>query len=120
MKTLKIIDVIIQASLVIFFVVKALRNYEDITETLIPAYFVIGGYQLTSCLLQLPYRSGRKQPPPRLLYQKTLIYVAIAGVIMIPIFLIFLMLLLFVAPVLAVLYLGLSIDETLKLMGYEK
>jgi hypothetical protein len=88
---------------------------------MIAAYFWIGGYQVASCLVQLIARFNQRGPGSlRMLYQKMLLSLVVAGIICLPFFMFFLVALLIVSPIMALFYTGLSIRETVKIIGYEK
>ena len=122
MKPLKIIDTAIQVIMLVFFLIKAFfimkasADSWDAVYACLPAYFIVGGYQFASCMIQHHYQSGRYAAGARGVYQKMLIWVVIIGIVSIPCFLLFLGLLLIVSPFMAVFYTWLSVAETIKLV----
>ena len=119
MKLLKIIDATIQVIMLVFFIIKGFANEGYISDVLFPAYFIVGGYQFTSCMVQLPYERGRHATGARGVYQKMLIWLAVLGIATIPVFIFFLYVLLFISPLLAIFYTWLSVAETIKLLRPE-
>lgn len=118
-KILKLADATIQLLFFPGFFIYACINKDPSFDFLFIAYFTVGGYQVISCLAQLPYRS---QPISfgRSFYQKALLAVVIAGIVMLPFFIFYLYALLVVSPLMAVFYTGLSISETMKIIRNEK
>ncbi|HSC37340.1 MAG TPA: hypothetical protein VLD19_05705 [Chitinophagaceae bacterium] len=120
MKILKVTDVVIQVSMLVFFPVKAILNKYEGVDMILYAYFCVGGYQFTSCLVQFIARYNQRADGSRALYQSMLLWVTVTGIITLPFYMAFLIALLLLSPLMALFYTWLSIRETIKIIGYEK
>ena len=120
MKIFKISDAFIQLALIIFFTVKVIVRRTDTADMPFLGYYVVGSYQVLSCLVHLLLRFNR-QNYARLLYEYLLagllIFCAISMLLRSGGFLWVLFL---GSPFLAIFYTSLSIRETYKLFDYEK
>jgi hypothetical protein len=119
MKILKVTDVVVQVGMLVFFPAKAILNGEGM-DTIIYAYFWVGGYQFTSCMAQYLAGYNQQANSSRALYQGILRWVVAIGIISVPLYMFFLIGLLIFSPLMALFYTGLSIRETVKIFGYEK
>ncbi len=110
MKDFKTIDFIIQVFLIISIIIKSLLNMD---QTFIYGYFIIGGLQVISMIVHQKNKWYTNQGSRRFYYHRitaaTLIIMP-AGFIM-PYFFIVWVLLLFVAPIMAIYYLAICYRE---------
>ncbi len=115
MKTIKLIDIYIQAILIVIFVVLSLIKK---TDTFLIGYFAVGIVQLISALVHILLR-WKVQNSPRYLYSYgilLLIIISCLCVIIPNILFIVAYLLLFLAPILALIYVAICMYE-IKLMN---
>ncbi len=108
MKTYKLIDFITGTVLVIFFTVAGILYNDD---RFIYGYFITGGWQLISMFIHLALRDHYIRTSGRKIYEKILFWLLITGILTIPLFILYLYLLLFISPFLAVYYQLMSYDE---------
>ena len=119
MKILKVTDVVIQVGMLVFFPAKAIFSNVNAVDS-IYAYFWVGGYQFSSCLVQFIVRYNQQTDGSRALYQQMLLWVMVTGIITLPFYMAFLIGLLLLSPLMALFYTWLSIRETVKIFGYGK
>lgn len=103
---IKKVDVITQAILILAGFIFAILMWDF--ESLITVYFIIGGLQVISVLINLKLKC--KKARSRKSYQLVLLFLPL-GLIP-PLTLGFLMILIFLAPVLAIWYLIISLRES--------
>ena len=112
MKAFKLIDLIVQTLLLVTFVVLAMLNWG--TRDLLYGYFILGAGQVISCLIHLGVRFRQKKRSARNNYQRLLLLVlVISACCLIPDFLYFLLIPLFVSPLLALFYWWITLSETI-------
>lgn len=120
MKVFKISDSFIQLALIIFFTVDAIVRRMEIPEMSFLGYYVVGSYQVLSCLVHLFLRFNR-QNYARLLYERL-----VAGLLVFCVISMllrsggFLWVLLLGSPFLAIFYTSFSIRETYRLFDDEE
>ena len=71
---------------------------------LLYAYFLVGGWQLLSCLFHAIYKGHYYEAGDRKYYLKALLWVFILGIVTIPVWLLYGFGLLFISPLLALWY----------------
>ena len=125
MKTFKYFDAYVQVILIVAAVLhglKGLGRYFDFQfADQFTGYFVVGGYQVLSCLINLFFIKSKFKTVSRKSYEKTLLVVLGLAVISVPIgaaiFVFFSLLI--VGPVMAIFYYLICFSE-LKLLNHEK
>jgi len=119
-KIFKIADAFIQLALIIFFTVNVIVRNTEMPGLLFLGYYVVGSYQVLSCLVHLFLRFSR-QSEARVIYERLLVGLLIFCVISA---LLrsggFLWVLLLGSPFLAIFYTSFSIRETYRLFDYEE
>ncbi|MEP6677582.1 MAG: hypothetical protein ABJA78_20645 [Ferruginibacter sp.] len=124
MKTYKYIDAIIQLILIIgavsFVILLVNRSFSIDRYNFIFCYFIVGGYQLFSCLANAAFIKKQYKIPARRDYHKTLLVLSICVAISFPIGagIFILGALLLISPLIAVLYCLICFKE-LKLFYHE-
>ena len=120
MKIFKITDAFIQVALIIFFTVYIIVREVEMPDKLFLAYYIVGAYQVVSCLIHLFMRLNQNESG-RWIYQRLLAGLIIFGVISTLLrSAAILWVLLLCAPFLAIFYTSFSIRETYKLFDHEK
>lgn len=107
MKTFKLIDFWGQVILISSSLLSVLWD----TEIVFYGYFVVGGWQVCSCVAHGYLENNYFQAKDRKYYTKTLLWVFIIGVISIPVWIIYGFLLLFVSPFMAIWYASICYTE---------
>jgi hypothetical protein len=110
MKTFKLIDLVLNIVLILFFTILSLVKYDI---TFIYGYFIVGGWQVISMLVHQFAGWFTRKGNARNTYFTITLIIILTGLLalMIPIFLFIYYVLLFAAPGLAVAYTLICYDE---------
>lgn len=116
MKTFKLTDIVLQVSLILFSLVATFAAPERFI--FLYGYFIVGGWQVTSCAIHLLQPEGWVAYHSRTHYNVFLKWVLLTGLfvfllalIQFPLFMLYLYAMLFIAPVMAVWYLVICVIE---------
>jgi hypothetical protein len=104
MKTFKQFDLIGQIMLLIFFFLYMGAYLEKLTNHHLQGYFALGGWQVTSCIVHMVARYNQKPGSPRWWYQLILFILFLTGLFSMWKNIVFMLILLFLSPVLALYY----------------